>query len=93
MRDQHIMQGRGFGLVYAITMRSSFNALKALHSQILRVKDEEKCPVVVIGNQCDLDKSREVPTQEAKEFAKSINAPFFETSGNTDHHQLVLFNG
>jgi GTPase KRas protein len=48
---------------------------------ILRVKDEEKgFPVVVVGCKCDLEKSREVSTQEGRKFAESIGAPFFETS-------------
>jgi hypothetical protein len=38
MRDQHIMQGRGFILVYSITTRGSFSAMKELHRNILRVK-------------------------------------------------------
>jgi len=36
-------------------------------------------PVVVVGNKCDVE-SRQVSTKEGRELAKSINAPFFETS-------------
>jgi GTPase KRas protein len=36
--------------------------------------------MVICGNKCDLDKDREVSTQEGKDLAKSYDAPFFETS-------------
>jgi len=83
MRDQHILQGAGFGLVYSITSRQSFQQMSELYLQILRVKDKETVPVVVFGNKCDVEKQRAVSTQEGREFAKKIKAPFFETSAKT----------
>jgi len=80
MRDQYIRSGQGFIIVFSITSRVTFQALTAFHDQILRVKDEDVFPVVVLGNKCDLEKDREISTQEAKEYAGSINAPFYETS-------------
>jgi GTPase KRas protein len=65
-------------LVYSITSRASFESLSTFHNQILRVKDVENFPVVIIGNKCDLEQDREVPQTEAKQFADSIGSPFFE---------------
>ena len=64
-----------------MTSRASFDNLVTFHDQILRVKDEDSFPVVILGNKCDLEKDREVATDEGKSFADSIGAPFFETSG------------
>jgi GTPase KRas protein len=80
MRDQYIRTGQGFLCVYSITSRSSFEAITNFREQILRVKDEETYPIVIVGNKCDLEKDREVSTVEGKELAKSFDAPFVETS-------------
>jgi len=80
MRDQYIRSGQGFVIVYSITSRPSFDTLPSFHDQILRVKDEDSFPVVILGNKCDLEKDREVSTEELKNYADSIGAPYFETS-------------
>jgi len=56
MRDQYIRTGQGFLCVYSITSRSSFEAITRFRDQILRVKDEESYPMIVVGNKCDLEK-------------------------------------
>jgi GTPase KRas protein len=83
MRDQYIRSGQGFCIVYSITSRPSFDNLNTFHNQILRVKDEDSFPVVILGNKCDLEKDREVSTTEGRSFAESIKAPFFETSAKS----------
>jgi len=80
MRDQYIRSGQGFIIVYSITSKSSFESLSTFHDQILRVKDEDTFPVVILGNKCDLEKDREVMNPDAKAFAESIQAPLYETS-------------
>jgi len=83
MRDQHIQRGRGFVLVYSITNPLTFRSLPNLYQSILTVKEEESYPVVVMGNKADLEKDRKVSTQEGIDFAKKIEAPFYETSAKT----------
>ena len=39
--------------------------------------------LVVIGNKCDLETQREVPTSEGAVWAASIGAPFYESSALT----------
>jgi GTPase KRas protein len=67
--------------VYSITQKASFDQLGALYQAILMVKEHDNYPVVVIGNKADLEEKRMVTTQQGKDFAKRIGAPFFETSG------------
>jgi GTPase SAR1 family protein len=52
--------GEGFLLVYSITSRNSFEEMSTFHQQILRVKDQDSFPVVVVANKCDLEYERQV---------------------------------
>ncbi len=83
MRDQYMRTGQGFILVYAVTSRSSFDEIAAFREQILRVKDKDKNPMVLVGNKCDLELERQVTTQEGQDLAKSFQCPFFESSAKT----------
>mmetsp|Transcript_6967 Transcript_6967/g.9628 ORF Transcript_6967/g.9628 Transcript_6967/m.9628 type:complete len:196 (-) Transcript_6967:40-627(-) len=80
MRDQHIGSGQGFLLVYSIINKASFDAMQSFYDQILRVKEEDSYPVVLVGNKCDLTAQREVATKDGEELAKNIKCPFYETS-------------
>lgn len=55
--------GEGFLLVYSITSRQSFEEITTFQQQILRVKDKDYFPMVVVGNKCDLEGEREVTRQ------------------------------
>ncbi|KAJ3440312.1 ras gtpase-related [Anaeramoeba flamelloides] len=80
MREQYMDSGEGFILVYSIIQRDSFTKIQKLKDMILRVKDEEKFPMVFLGNKCDLEDQRLISKQEGFKFAQSSKCPFFETS-------------
>lgn len=61
MREQYMRTGEGFLLVYSITSRESFEEITTFQQQILRVKDKDYFPMVVVGNKCDLEHERKVP--------------------------------
>jgi len=63
MREQYMRTGEGFLLVYSITSRSSFEEISTFQQQILRVKDRDYYPMVVVANKCDLEHERQVSTQ------------------------------
>ena len=63
MREQYMRTGEGFLLVYSITSRQSFEEIQVFQQQILRVKDRDYFPIIIVGNKCDLDGDREVSTQ------------------------------
>jgi len=65
MREQYMRTGEGFLLVYSITDRQSFEEIMTFQQQILRVKDKDYFPMIVVGNKCDLDSERQVSTQGA----------------------------
>ncbi|KHN21664.1 Golgin candidate 2 [Glycine soja] len=69
----------GAMLVYDISMRSSYeNVSKWLLE--LREFGGEDMVVVLVGNKCDLDESREVEKEEGKGFAETEGLCFMETS-------------
>jgi len=52
--------GEGFMLVYSITSRKSFEMISGLYQQIMRLKNQDMVPVVIVGNKCDLEAERQV---------------------------------
>lgn len=55
--------GEGFLLVYSITSRQSYEEIMTFQQQILRVKDKDYFPIIVVGNKCDLEGERQVSKQ------------------------------
>ena len=73
--------GQGFLLVFSITSLSSLNELYELREQIIRIKDDDSVPLVIVGNKSDLEEDRAV--SRARAFAVSEgwgHAPYYETS-------------
>lgn len=83
MREQYMRTGEGFLLVYSINNRQSFEEIKTFQQQILRVKDKDYFPIIVVGNKCDLDTERKVSQQEGEELAAEFGCKFIETSART----------
>jgi Ras-related protein Rap-1A/Ras-related protein Rap-1B len=80
MRDLYMKNGQGFILVFSITSQATFNDLMELRDQILRVKDSEKVPMVLVGNKCDLEDDRVVQKDQGTKLADQWGCSFFETS-------------
>jgi len=58
LREQYIRVAEGFLLVYSITSRYSIEEISTFHQQILRVKDKDSFPIIVVANKCDLEHER-----------------------------------
>jgi len=80
MREQYMRTGEGFLLVYSITSRSSFEEVNTFHQQILRVKDRDTFPIIIVGNKSDLEYERQVGMNEGRDLAKHLGCRFKETS-------------
>jgi len=80
MREQYMRSGEGFLLVYSITSRNSFQAVKDFYQQILRTKDKDSFPVVLVANKSDLEYERHVGMNEGRELARRMNCKCVETS-------------
>lgn len=73
--------GQGFLLVFSITSLSSLNELYELREQIVRIKDDERVPLVIVGNKSDLDDDRAVSRARAHAVSEGWgHAPYYETS-------------
>ena len=83
MRDQYMRSGQGFLCVYSITNRGSFEEISSFREQILRVKDADRVPMVVVGNKADLEDERQVSQEDGRELAASFGCPWMETSAKT----------
>ncbi|CAO3630448.1 unnamed protein product [Mucor hiemalis] len=81
MRDLYMKNGQGFLLVFSITSTVTLNDLHDLRDQILRVKDGENVPMVLVGNKCDLEDERMVSREQGMELSQQWGGkPFYETS-------------
>ena len=64
----------GFILVYSIIDKSSYVDLKRIHDEIVRARDTDNIPLVVVGNKCDLDDERKISYEEGKAFSNQYLA-------------------
>lgn len=81
MRELYIKSGKGFLLVYSVTDENSLKELLALREQVLRIKDSDNVPMVLIGNKCDLDDDRVLSIEDGIKVSQDWGmVPFYETS-------------
>lgn len=83
--------GDGFLCVYGITLQSSFDEALSLHDHILRVKDSDEVPFVLVGNKCDLEEDREISYEKGQQLAKELKCPFLEASAKTRLNVVEAF--
>ena len=80
MREQYMHYSDGFVLVYSITSRQSFKEILTFRKQILRIKDKDYFPMIVVGNHCDREDERQVDKQEGAALAREFGCRFVEAS-------------
>ncbi|XP_004565633.1 ras-related protein ralB-B [Maylandia zebra] len=83
IRDNYFRSGEGFLLVFSITEHESFTATSEFREQILRVKEEEAIPLLLVGNKSDLEDRRQVSAEEATAKASEWGVQYVETSAKT----------
>ena len=70
-------------VVYSITSRQNFEEVMTFQQQILRVKDKDYFPMIIVGNNCHLENERQVSKQEGEALARSFGCRFIETSARS----------
>lgn len=81
MRELYIKSGKGFLLVYSVTDENSLKELLALREQVLRIKDSDNVPMVLVGNKCDLEEDRVLSIEDGVKVSQDWGlVPFYETS-------------
>ena len=78
-------------LVYDITNNNTFEELKEKWYKDLKMYGEKYTVLAVVGNKSDCYEKEEVPEEEAREYAKSIEAQFMLTSAKKGNNIDVLF--
>ncbi|TNM91061.1 hypothetical protein fugu_003350 [Takifugu bimaculatus] len=95
MREQYMRTGEGFLLVFSVTDRGSFEEIYKFQRQILRVKDRDEFPMILVGNKADLEQHRQVTQEEGQQLARQLKVTYMEASAkirmNVDQafHELV----
>jgi len=80
MGEQHMRQGDGFLLVYSVTDLASFENVMHFYTQVLRVKDRDTYPLLLVANKVDLVHLRKVSEEQGRELAQKLAVPYMETS-------------
>ena len=62
---------------------NSISELTSLRTDLLRVKDTEDVPIVLVGNKCDLETEHVVGRDEGANLALQWCCPFMEVSALT----------
>ncbi|XP_077460116.1 ras-related protein ralB-B-like [Stigmatopora argus] len=83
IRDNYFRSGEGFLLVFSITEYESFVATSEFREQILRVKEEDAIPMLLVGNKADLEDRRKVSVDEAVAKVNEWGIQYVETSAKT----------
>ncbi|TRY91992.1 hypothetical protein DNTS_013796 [Danionella cerebrum] len=96
MREQYMRTGDGFLIVFSVTDRASFEHVDRFHQLILRVKDRDCFPMVLVANKVDLVHLRKITSEQGREMASKHSITYIETSAkdppmNVDKafHELV----
>merc|ERR1711916_190088 len=91
MRDLYMKDGQGFVLVFSIVAKSTFTDLNDIRDQIVRVKDTDNFPSILVGNKCDLEDQRVVSKNDAQDLASKWGSSFMECSAKTATNIQELF--
>ena len=83
LRDQWIRDCEGFVIIYSTTSHFSFEQVPVFKEQVMRVKDSDSLPIMLVGNKADLVDKRDVTTEEGEQLAAKFNCQFKETSAKT----------
>lgn len=91
IRDNYFRSGEGFLCVFSITEQESLQATQELRDQILRVKNDDNIPFLLVGNKADLEDRRVVSKEAATEQADLWQVPYYETSAKFKHNVDLVF--
>ncbi|KAK0155824.1 Ras-related protein Rab-3D [Merluccius polli] len=80
----------GFLLMYDITNQESFNAVQDWATQI-KTYSWDNAQVILVGNKCDLEDDRIVPTEDSQRLAEDLGFQFFEASAKDNINVKQVF--
>ncbi len=78
--------------MYDITNRETFGHVESWLHEIGRYTNTESVSKLVIGNKCDIENKRQVPTSDGQDFCFKLSIPFCETSARTNSNVEEAFS-
>jgi len=84
--------GDGFLCVYSIILEPSFAAVRSFYDHILRVKDVDTLPFILVGNKADLEAERVVSKEDGENLSKDLGCRFMEASAKTRQNVTEIFH-
>ena len=79
LASNFIKNADGILLMYDITDMETFKAISRWIKSIKEIKGND-CPIILIGNKCDLEEERKVSKKEGEKKAEENGFLFLETS-------------
>jgi len=92
MREQYMRSGEGFLLVFSVADRNSYEEIYKFHKQILRVKDRDEFPMMIVANKCDLEHQRVISQLEVQQLGQQLKIPALECSAKLRMNVDVSFH-
>ncbi|XP_029014624.1 RAB3D, member RAS oncogene family, b [Betta splendens] len=80
----------GFLLMYDISNQDSFKAVQDWATQI-KTYSWDNAQVILVGNKCDLEDERLVPTEDGQRLADELGFHFFEASAKDNINVKQVF--
>ncbi|XP_060108269.1 ras-related protein Rab-3D [Heteronotia binoei] len=80
----------GFLLMYDISSQESFCAVQDWATQI-KTYSWDNAQVILVGNKCDLEEDRVIPTEEGRRLAEELGFEFFEASAKDNINVKQVF--
>jgi len=91
VRDSYMTTGDGFMIIYSITDDKTLAEVSTIHTKLSMLHDNKKVPGIIVGNKCDLEEKRVVPSEEGKALADKFKWGFLESSAKLRINVLEIF--
>ena len=79
-----------YSFVQIVNVQESFNGAKSWVKELQR-RGDPNVVIALAGNKCDLEENRQVPREEAEEYAAENNLLFMETSAKAALNVREIF--
>jgi len=79
-RELYLKNSHGFVLVYSVLAQSTFDFTHDLREEILKIKNVDRVPMVLVGNKCDLTDHRVISATQGEALATKFACTYLDVS-------------
>ncbi|KAN0021519.1 hypothetical protein ACTFIU_010126 [Dictyostelium citrinum] len=94
IRKKNIRNANGFILLYSVDSIESFEEIKEIHSEILKIRETKQVPLIIVGNKCDLSVQRLILPEQGEKLAIELGYTpnhFIESSAKYNIRVMDIF--